>query len=325
LADLYHVEKERDSYNAHPNNEKIEGAIKEAYNALDSDIVNGTLPNALSSVTPLSDVRPYLAPAQAGSCALMVFYDSYSRWLHVVRAGDSRAVLGRPIQTESGDISYEVHVLTESVDHNKGGLAEKERVAAQHPGKSVAKDSQVLETGLPPVINGARHTRSQDTRYTSQEEHLDKSSPPNMDVPPCVPAEPDFRAFQIKPGDFVVLATSGLWETLTVEDAVGLVGQWLARKMSQSNTSSTGKATLKQLSMCRALSENGIKEQEIVRYEKCRSTVTKESVKWSDKNVATHLIGNSIRLSSRDRMPPLPNSERPKTTPHMCVLEFFFF
>ena len=38
-------------------------------------------------------------------------------------------------------------------------------------------------------------------------------------------------------GDFVVLATDGLWEMLTNEEVVGLVGQWL-----ETQANSSGKA-----------------------------------------------------------------------------------
>ncbi|KAF9478460.1 hypothetical protein BDN70DRAFT_45309 [Pholiota conissans] len=54
--------------------------------------------------------------------------------------------------------------------------------------------------------------------------------PPSDDclTPPYATAEPVVTTMKdIKNGDFAIFASDGLWESLTSEEVVGLVGQWL--------------------------------------------------------------------------------------------------
>jgi pyruvate dehydrogenase phosphatase len=46
-------------------------------------------------------------------------------------------------------------------------------------------------------------------------------------TPPYFTAEPEITTTTIRKGDFVVLASDGLWDCLTNEEVVGLVGGWL--------------------------------------------------------------------------------------------------
>lgn len=48
-------------------------------------------------------------------------------------------------------------------------------------------------------------------------------------TPPYLTAEPIITTTRIEPekGDFVIMASDGLWDYLTSEQAVGLVGRWL--------------------------------------------------------------------------------------------------
>jgi pyruvate dehydrogenase phosphatase len=50
-----------------------------------------------------------------------------------------------------------------------------------------------------------------------------------LKTPPYVSAEPVVTSTTIEPskGDFMVIATDGLWEMLTNEEVVDLVGQWI--------------------------------------------------------------------------------------------------
>jgi len=44
-------------------------------------------------------------------------------------------------------------------------------------------------------------------------------------------------------GDFVVMATDGLWEMLTNEEVVGLVGQWIEQQNKQASNKSSNAST----------------------------------------------------------------------------------
>jgi len=61
-----------------------------------------------------------------------------------------------------------------------------------------------------------------------------------LKTPPYVTAEPVVTSTTIEPskGDFVVMATDGLWEMLTNEEVVGLVGQWIEQQNKQAGASS---------------------------------------------------------------------------------------
>jgi len=53
-------------------------------------------------------------------------------------------------------------------------------------------------------------------------------------TPPYFTAEPEVTTFEsVKRGDFLVLASDGLWDSLTNEEVVGLVGKWLEERGSK--------------------------------------------------------------------------------------------
>lgn len=76
-----------------------------------------------------------LAPAYAGSCALLSLYDSVTSTLHVACTGDSRAVLGQ----KQPDGEWEAIPLSAyQTGHNK---EEVTRLKKEHPGEEdMAKD-----------------------------------------------------------------------------------------------------------------------------------------------------------------------------------------
>jgi serine/threonine protein phosphatase PrpC len=47
---------------------------------------------------------------------------------------------------------------------------------------------------------------------------------------PYLTAEPEVTTVHVKPGDFVVLGTKGLFECLSDEEIVGLVGVWVEER-----------------------------------------------------------------------------------------------
>ena len=70
-----------------------------------------------------------------------------------------------------------------------------------------------------------------------KKEYFGRSTSERLRTPPYVTAEPVVSSTGVKPekGDFVVLATDGLWEMLTNEEVVGLVGQWLETNPQMNN------------------------------------------------------------------------------------------
>jgi pyruvate dehydrogenase phosphatase len=105
LADLYHsvlpasASSAASDAQAHPDPspEAVERTLKAAFRALDDDMVHGRLDEVFSAPDPRAAAARALGPAYAGACALLAFYDSHGRMLHVALTGDSRAVLGRRV------------------------------------------------------------------------------------------------------------------------------------------------------------------------------------------------------------------------------------
>ena len=122
-----------------PSPAAIDQALKSAFVKLDNEI-------CLDSVSKLSKnpskrlAAEILAPALSGSCALLSFYDSHSKTLHVACTGDSRAVLGRR-NTQTG--KWSVTPLSE--DQTGSNPNEEARIRAEHPGEDyVIRAGRVL-------------------------------------------------------------------------------------------------------------------------------------------------------------------------------------
>jgi pyruvate dehydrogenase phosphatase len=68
---------------------------------------------------------------------------------------------------------------------------------------------------------------SREIQQRLREEYLGNGPRKNCLTPPYFTAEPEITTTTIRKGDFVVLASDGLWDCLTNEEVVGLVGGWL--------------------------------------------------------------------------------------------------
>ncbi|CAK7267818.1 [Pyruvate dehydrogenase [acetyl-transferring]]-phosphatase 1, mitochondrial [Sporothrix epigloea] len=228
-----------DTYNAAPVDagppaDAIESAIKVGFTRLDDDIVNQSAQKVLAQSSK-SVAAELLAPALSGSCALLSFYDSKSKLLRVACTGDSRAVLGR--RSASGKWT----ATPLSIDQTGNNLDEVARMRSLHPGEEhVIRNGRVLG-GLEPTraFGDASYKWTRDVSDRLRSSFFGRSQSPLMRTPPYVTAEPVVTTTKIEPenGDFIVMATDGLWEMLTNEEAVGLVGKWIE---TQAKTASAG-------------------------------------------------------------------------------------
>lgn len=207
-----------------PDASAIDAAIKTGFTRLDDEIVNKSVDKVFkeNSKTLAADL---LAPALSGSCALLSFYDPRSKLLRVACTGDSRAVLGR--RSDGG--KWTATAL--SVDQTGSNPAEEARMRKLHPGEDkVIHNGRVLG-GLEPTraFGDAVYKWSRDVADRLKRSFFARTPSPRLLTPPYVTAEPEVTTTQVSPekGDFLVLATDGLWEMLTNEEVVGLVGKWL--------------------------------------------------------------------------------------------------
>ena len=311
-----------------PSAEQVQQAMKAGFNKLDHEICHESVQKVIAAKTKTAAAE-LLAPALSGACALLSFYDSSSKTLHVACTGDSRAVLGR--KSKSGK-----WIATPlSVDQTGGNPEEEDRLRKEHPNEpNVVRNGRVLG-GLEPsrAFGDAVYKWSRETGELMKRSFFGKTQSALLKTPPYVTAEPIVTSTRIQPenGDFMVMATDGLWEMLTNEEVVGLVGQWIEKQNAEAGQS--GKGWFGFLS--------GKKEIKELPVEHTSTTVTKggkgsdtpiRQQQWGvqgkemerfvveDKNVATHLVRNALGGRNTDTLCalltlPAPYSRRYRYVP----------
>ncbi|OAQ24563.1 protein serine/threonine phosphatase 2C [Linnemannia elongata AG-77] len=211
----------------------ISEAIERGFLKLDQRIVQDSVKRVLEhSSRPLACSS--LLPAISGSCALMAYIDSRENDLYVACVGDSRAVMGVREPTADGR-GHVWRAVPLSFDQTGRNPWEVKRLQEEHPGE----ESTVVRRGR--VLGGLEPTRAfGDARYKWTKEIQDKvfslfpayrEPRPNYNTPPYVTAKPTVRHHKLRPEDrFMIMATDGLWDKLTSDEAVQLVGQLLDGK-----------------------------------------------------------------------------------------------
>ncbi|KPM34928.1 hypothetical protein AK830_g11636 [Neonectria ditissima] len=282
-----------------PSEEDVTVAIKTGFNNLDHEIVHKSVEKVFKSSSK-TVAAELLQPALSGSCALLSFYDSRSKLLRVACTGDSRAVLGR--RSDSG--KWTATALSD--DQTGSNPAEASRMRKEHPGEDyVIRNGRVLG-GLEPsrAFGDAVYKWSRDVAWKLRENFFGRSPSPLLKTPPYVTAEPVVTTTKIQPenGDFLVLATDGLWEMLTNEEVVGLVGKWIETEAKASTGSQFDAAWSKifgssqsplPVEARKGASPDGNKTP--IRLAQWGiDPDAKDRFLVKDKNVATHLVRNAL-------------------------------
>ncbi|KAJ4337405.1 [Pyruvate dehydrogenase [acetyl-transferring]]-phosphatase 1, mitochondrial [Didymella glomerata] len=293
-----------------PTPESIDKAIKSGFVLLDNEIVHESVKKVKQAKTKIAAAE-LLAPALSGSCALLSFYDSRSKLLRVACTGDSRAVLGR----RGANGKWTATPLSE--DQTGGTTSEAERLRKEHPGEpNVVRNGRILG-GLEPsrAFGDASYKWSLETNAELKKSYFARSPSSLLKTPPYVTAEPIVTTTKVEPekGDFVVMATDGLWEMLTNEEVVGLVGQWLDTqgKLNGGNpqTQSWLKSwwsSEKQLPIDQKNNGAGAGQRAPIRQQQWGTkTNLNERFVVEDKNVATHLVRNALGGKDQDQLSAL--------------------
>jgi pyruvate dehydrogenase phosphatase len=259
--------------------EAIQRAVARAFVSLDDSIMKTAL-DISRSAEPLQDKVRRLTPGYAGSCALLSIYDPVSRVLHVACTGDSRAVLGR----KRPDGTWEAVAL--SVDQTGNDTDEAARLSREHPGEeNIVKNGRVLGMAVSRAFGDGRWKwpleLQQDLRWRF---YGPAPLTPTYDVrtPPYLTAEPVMTATKIDPGTptFLIMATDGIWDRLSNQQAVELVGKWLESNGSDNLKGGTNPDSTREPLDLKQLRWNP-------RFVEERTTV-------QDNNAAVHLVRNSL-------------------------------
>ncbi|KDQ59929.1 hypothetical protein JAAARDRAFT_126972 [Jaapia argillacea MUCL 33604] len=319
LADLYSKYRSNEptlpfsSPDPPPN--EVDDTIKRTFQRLDDKIVHEAIEKVFSSPSRHAATN-LLAPAYSGSCALVAFYESPTRLLRIALTGDSRAVLGRRKHSSDGGHVYEVHVL--STDQNGYNLSEQTRLRSEHPDEDVVKNGRVMGMGMARAFGDARWKWTPEVQKRLKFEYLGRSLPPGVKTPPYLTAVPEVTTFKVMTGDFLILATDGLWECLTNEEAVGLTGLWLDRNSQKANENPLPPVVPKDLPVVKS------GEDTTVRYRQWAAT--KRFVNL-DSNAATHLARNALGGADTDLASALFSLRAPRSRTYMdditAIIIFF--
>lgn len=311
-----------------PTPQSIDTAIKRGFLALDHEIVHASVNKITTNTKQKAAAAEILAPALSGACALLSFYDSSSKLFRVACTGDSRAVLGRKNPATG---KWTATPLSE--DQTGGTPSEMTRLRAEHPGEEHVVHRGRILGGLEPsrAFGDAGYKWSREVQMRMKKFFFGRTPSPMLKTPPYVTAEPIITTTKVDPcqGDFVVLATDGLWEMLTNEEVVGLVGQWLENQSSSSGSSVTSWAKSffsgqsKKLPVEKPVSaptESGEGQRAPLRQTQWDVKNTDERFVVEDKNVATHLVRNALGGRDRDMVCGLLTLVSPYARRYRCVV-----
>eukprot|EP00795_Rhopilema_esculentum_P001178 gene1178-15538_t len=199
----------------------ISDCLKEAFVRLDLDMVNNILESSKSGNLKQND----LGMTSSGCCALVTYLNGSD--LHVANSGDCRAVMG-----SLHDGMWSAIQLT--LDHTANSNPEEvQRILLEHPkeeSRTCFQYGRLLGRLAPLRAFG-------DIRFkldAEQQKMLIGSIDPkfksfsNLKTPPYLTAEPEVFRYRLEKSDkFVVMATDGLWDMLSNQEVIELVGSYI--------------------------------------------------------------------------------------------------
>lgn len=206
--------------------EAVQRAVIKGFLSLDDSIIKTALETAQSQDSLPEKVKK-LAPAYAGLCALLSIYDSTTGTLYVACTGDSRAVLGQ----KRPDGTWEAKAVSE--DQTGKNQEEIARLFKEHPGEEdMIKNGRVLGLAVSRAFGDCQWKWPLEFQRDVQRRFSGPSPlTPRYPVqtPPYLTAEPVVTSTKVDAGNpsFLIMATDGLWDMLSNQQAVDLVGQWL--------------------------------------------------------------------------------------------------
>ncbi|PCH40870.1 protein serine/threonine phosphatase 2C [Wolfiporia cocos MD-104 SS10] len=318
--------------------ERVAHAIQTAFINLDQELTSAPLrilaehadklaiqKGAIPDLSQHPMALASMLPAMSGSCAIMALFDTAHQNLYVACTGDCRAVAGVYEETEDGKGSWRVEVLSE--DQTGENPNEIKRVQSEHPRDerdSVIRRGRVLG-GLQPTraFGDARYKWSREVQeilskaFLHGNDHSMRAAPAALRTPPYVTSRPEVthRKFSFLPSSdsptkpksalrFVVLATDGLWDELTSEEVVALVGGHLMG-LKGTVPKTTLPSVVRTTIGTPTLDGKNIKREE-----------AKGAWAFVDENVGTHLIRNALGGANEEKLRELLSIPAPYSRNH---------
>ena len=210
----------------------LKECLRKSFVSLDKEVSESALKEVKQIISgrPITeDMKFRILTALEGACALtaLVRRDSVT----IASTGDCRVVLGHKASPRD---EWGATALT--VDQNAHNAEEVRRLRSAHPGEeeNLIVAERVLGSLMPFRTFG-------DVDYKWEKKYL---SPlvmvlPNYHTPPYITAEPVLSQHQLVEGDrFLIVASDGLWERVSNEEAVNIVGKLVGSSCSNRKPSS---------------------------------------------------------------------------------------
>ncbi|CAG9862761.1 unnamed protein product [Phyllotreta striolata] len=253
-------------------NFEMPDAMEKAFLRLDKDIGDEALPKVEKERVNLKT----MSVAMSGAVVCLAHVDGPH--LHVANVGDCSAVLGSLSETDT----WLANKL--NTEHNAYHRAEADRVLSEHPAserRSLLRADRLLGQLAPLRALGDYRFKwplkvMRDVVVAAFGEGV---VPPEYRTPPYLTARPEVVYRKLTARDkFLIIGTDGLWDVVTPLQAVRLVGEHMA-----------GKVTLEPLILPR---RNNITLSEIETMLKRRREGRR--TKPRDANAATHVIRHAL-------------------------------
>ena len=322
-----------------PNDYEIVRTIKKAFKETDDDILTDAASRARAREGDLAHTIAITSAALSGSCALLALFDPAKLVLRVANTGDSRAVLGR-WDREAG--KYVAQAM--SLDQTGFNQDEVERLRREHPDEESVdpKTGRVHGLAVSRAFGDARWKWPNELTQMVHEKFWGPAPrPPGViKTPPYLTAEPEIKETKIEAGDhpdFLIMASDGLWDNMSSEDAVTCVNQWLDKFKPEKFLEKKGVAT--------SLSEIFSRKPDIQNHPALRRSTdnsvdeetyfdeNESAMKWKvspkhfvveDDNCGVHLVKNALGGNRRNLFrgvmsiqPPLSRKVRDDITVHV--------
>ncbi|KAI1457765.1 protein serine/threonine phosphatase 2C [Annulohypoxylon moriforme] len=262
--------------------EAVQQALKSAFTTLDDTLVKSALAT-IESDLPFAEKARRLEAAYAGACALLTVLDPQARTLTVASTGDCRAVLGQKSSSGEGWVATDL-----SVDCTGANVDEVTRIQAQFPDEpEIVKHGRVWGMQPSRTFGDGMWKWPAALKETLRNYYAGLSLPSAVRYGaykegPYLTAEPLVTTTKIpeRGPSFVILATDGLWDTMTSEQAVELVGKWVEWR-EQGGGKSVKPTTMPDFG------ETILGRKRVCKFEEEKTTVR-------DDNAAVHLVRNGL-------------------------------
>ncbi|CAF2463192.1 unnamed protein product [Rotaria sp. Silwood2] len=259
----------------------ISGALESAFIKLDRDICAEAIPTDTQTIN-----EDLLQICTAGSCACVALIKDTD--LYVANCGDARAILGT--MDDNGNTS----VIPLSSIHNINNNIETKRVLSEHPSNeyhSVIRDDRLLGLLMPFRAFGDirfKWPKNYLKEYLQPYHKKSNAIPRFYLTPPYLTVRPEIIKHKLTNKDkFLVLATDGVWDSLSPEKVVELIFnhqkgiQSFDRFVINKNEPNKSSIKLKTISKLLYERQQAIKNQPI------------------DQNSATDLIRHALAYTSK--------------------------